>query len=438
MVSYVLKRLAIGLPTLWVVLIIAFGLSKCHHTDSAYELCKLEGITPGSMSESQSYAKHYMQLGLDKPPFYFSIKPHFHHPNPELVIDIDKRSQLKTLQKEGIDYKIVMAYLSTRDSLIQAKDSVAKTMIFLADYKTIVKQTQKLNVSHPLHIYTQLLKPIDYYYPIVRWNGFDNQVHKWTKSIFRGDFGVSIRDGADAKNRIGSALRWTILLLVFHILISSFISVFVGIICALNKDKWQDKLLQNLALVFYSIPTFWLASILILYFVGDRYGMGIFPIPGNWYIDNQYSFLGQVASQGQQLVLPMLCLVINDIAFFSRLVRSRIIEESGQLYAIMAKVRGIQPKVILRKYVLPNTFITLTSTIVGMIPAGLSGSLMIEVIFNIPGMGRLMYESIQIGDWSVVYGVIAIVAAVTITCMILGDIVYAAVNPKIRDQYAAA
>lgn len=436
MIGYVLRRLALALPTLWLVLMIAFGLSRCHRTDPAYELCKLEGITPGSITESQSYAKHYKQLGLEKPPFYFSIKPHFFHPNPEQIIDADKRSQLIAFQNADIDYKIALSYIEKRDSLISMSDSIAKTLHFSTDISQIKTVLTEVGEGHPLHTFLDLLQPVKYFKPSVKWHGCDNQAHKWTMSIFSGDFGLSIRDGAPVKGRIVNALKWTLLLMFFHIVISTFLSVTTGIVCAINKDKWQDKLLQNLALIFYSIPTFWLASILILYFTGDRYGMGIFPVPGNWYLDTNSSFLGQVASQGQQLILPILCLVINDIAFFSRLVRSRILDESSQLYAIMAKARGIKPKDVLRKYVLPNTFITLTSTIVGMIPAGLSGSLLIEVIFNIPGVGRLMYESIQIGDWSVVYCVIALMGLVTILSMIAGDIIYAAVNPKIRDQYA--
>jgi ABC-type dipeptide/oligopeptide/nickel transport system permease component len=172
-----------------------------------------------------------------------------------------------------------------------------------------------------------------------------------------------------------------------------------------------------------------------MYFTSDRYGMNLFSPPGNWVIEEDISFIRQVLSQGNQLLLPVLCLVINDIAFFSKIVRSRILDESKKLYVIMAKARGLSAGTILSKYIMPNTLITLITSILSMIPAGISGSLLIEVIFNIPGMGRLMYESIQIGDWSVVYGVVSIIGSVTIVSIIIGDIIYGLINPIISEQY---
>jgi peptide/nickel transport system permease protein len=434
MFTYIVKRILTAVPTFWLVLMVSFGLSKCHSTDPALEMCRLEGINPGSSVEADSYAKYYKDLYLDKPAFYFSLVPNYYHPNPNEIIDVQVRSQLISMQNEGVDGLSALKYINVRDSLIGNGDFLAKELQFT----TSIADIQKFIFKHSDHTISKLgstLKPKTHFYPKFLWHGTDNQAHIWLASFLGGDMGISIRNGLPVSSRISSAIKWTILLMVLHIVISTVLSISVGMICANYKDRWQDNFLQNVALLFYSVPTFWLASMLLMYFTSDRYGMNLFSPPGNWVIEEDISFIRQVLSQGNQLLLPVLCLVINDIAFFSKIVRSRILDESKKLYVIMAKARGLSAGTILSKYIMPNTLITLITSILSMIPAGISGSLLIEVIFNIPGMGRLMYESIQIGDWSVVYGVVSIIGSVTIVSIIIGDIIYGLINPIISEQY---
>jgi len=132
------------------------------------------------------------------------------------------------------------------------------------------------------------------------------------------------------------------------------------------------------------------------------------------------------------LVLPIICLVANDIAYLSRLTRNNIIFQQMKGFVTMAKAKGLDDRKILTRHILPNALIPIITIIAGSIPAGLSGSLIIEVIFNIPGMGRLMFDSIYSSDWNVVFGILIIISIFTIIFLLLADLLYGWLNPKIK------
>jgi peptide/nickel transport system permease protein len=124
-------------------------------------------------------------------------------------------------------------------------------------------------------------------------------------------------------------------------------------------------------------------------------------------------------------------MVANDFAFLIRLIKKQTIEQKHQLYVKMAIAKGLDEKSILTRHILPNVGIQILSVFTGSIPAAFAGSLIVEVIFNIPGMGRLLYHSINSSDWNVVFGILIVLAFLTIMINIIGDFMYVRLNPKI-------
>ena len=189
-------------------------------------------------------------------------------------------------------------------------------------------------------------------------------------------------------------------------------------------------------MIIYAIPVFWLASLLIIYFTSDRYGawMNIFPSPGLWYIPEGQSMWTTFSMYGSQLILPIICMVANDIALLSTMVRNNVAAEKSKLYVLMAYAKGLSQQQVLTKHILPNVLLPLITIAGSRLAAGLAGALIIEVIFNIPGMGRLMYDSIFAADWNVVFGILVVLSLLTILILLITDVLYAIADPRIKFQ----
>jgi len=278
----------------------------------------------------------------------------------------------------------------------------------------------------------------NFYYPKINWHGFDNQFHQWATNILTGNFGVSLKDGRMVGDKISGALKWTFLLIFLNIFFTTLIAVPAGLYAGYSEGSWFDKISSFFWILLYAIPVFWLASLLIVYCTSDQYGrwMDLFPVPGIWYIPEGQSFVQSLAHFSGQLVLPVICLIANDIAQLSRITRNNVIELKSKLYITYARSKGLDQWQILKNHILPNALLPLITVIGGRIPAGISGSLIIEIIFNIPGMGRLIYESIFSADWNVVFSILLVISIFTILFMLLTDIVYIAVHPKIKSAMA--
>jgi len=183
----------------------------------------------------------------------------------------------------------------------------------------------------------------------------------------------------------------------------------------------------------FSIPLFWIATLLVIYFTTDTYAlwMNIFPSVGIDIYPGESTFY-QIIKNARNFILPVLCLSLPAITYIARLVRRSILDQLSQPYIMTAASKGLTEKQILRRHAFPNAMLPLVTIFVESIPSVLGGSVLMEVIFNLPGIGRLLYDSIGVGDWNVVFGITMIIALVTTLSYLLGDILYGFVNPKIR------
>jgi peptide/nickel transport system permease protein len=443
MIRYAIKRLLYIIPSIGIVMLIMFMLSKANHDDPAESLCRLEGITPGHPSEAVEYSKHYKNLSLDKPTFYFGVQPSFYHPDINGIVNKQTRIAVQKLTHQKIGYESAIRYIHDRDSLIKVqlsdtsmsqKHRFIQSLQFVTDVKIINEALDSFPSGSPWQQIVNNLNQgkLSFYYPRFAWNGINNQFHGWASHFVRGDFGTSLQDGQPISTKVSTALKYTLLFLIISLLISTSISVITGSWSGFYEGGWIDKITNIVWLVLYSIPTFWLASMLILYCTSDRYGLPIFTSPGNWNIDEQKAFLPQIFASANMLILPIICMIANDLAYFTRMTRNNVISQKTSLYSTIAYARGIKSSTVLWKYILPNSLIAMSTVLVSLIPAGISGSIIIEIVFNIPGMGRLLYDSINHADWPAVYCIVMIISIVTICMMAFGDIIYMWINPKIK------
>jgi peptide/nickel transport system permease protein len=458
MVSFVIKRILLIIPTIVFAMIIAFSLSKMVPGDTADAMLLLQGIHHDSKNYTTEYEKIYTKYGMNKSLFYFGIHPHFYPSNIHQITDQTTRNQVREMLHQKRHFSEISKFIKSRNDFIrfarvdtnyylQTNQDAIKNISFTAQIQEIEKSV--MTISPPKNTdlrvkYDAMMSSfqslknnkITFFYPVMTWHGIDNQFHHWFKNIIKGNFGESAKDGRTVYSKISAAIRWTFLLIILNLLVTHIIAIPSGLYSGYNSEGWYDKISNFIWILLFAIPVFWLASMMIIYFTSARFGawMDIFPAPGNWYIMDNQSFLTTLTQYSSQLILPVICLAANDIAQVSRVIRNNVVKQKNTLYVRFAKSKGLTDVKTMFHHILPNVMIPMVTLIGGRIPAGLSGALIIEVIFNVPGMGRLMMESISSYDWNVVFGILIVISFFTILFMLITDILYHLVNPKLKSM----
>lgn len=265
-------------------------------------------------------------------------------------------------------------------------------------------------------------------------SGFDKPMHVryiiWIKHLAKFDFMTSHKDGRKVTSKIFERLPRTLLLNVVSLIIIFGVALPIGIISALKQNSIVDKGLSLFVFIGFSIPTFWLA-LLLMDFLGIR--LGILPVSG-WVSINhdELGFIGKIFDIAKHLILPASVAAFGGLAGLSRYSRSSMLEVIHQDYIKMARAKGIPESKVIWKHALKNAFLPVV-TILGLsLPELIGGSFIFETIFNYPGMGRLGYEAIMARDHNVVMGIGVMVALLTLLGNFIADITYAYVDPRIR------
>jgi len=257
------------------------------------------------------------------------------------------------------------------------------------------------------------------------------QYTRWLKRVVKFDFGESFKDHRPVIQKIKEALPITLTLNVIELLIVYFISVPLGVFSALRRESLIDKAVMVNLFILYSLPTFWVATILIMVFAsGDH--LNWFPIVG-WVSDGAetlpwYKWLGNVA---WHLVLPVTCMVYGSFAFLSRFSRANMLEVIRQDYIRTAKAKGLPRRTVIWKHAFRNSLIPLVTLMGTLLPALMGGSVIIEQIFSIPGMGKLGFESVLARDYPTIMAIASIEALLTLVSLLISDIAYVWVDPRI-------
>ena len=237
----------------------------------------------------------------------------------------------------------------------------------------------------------------------------------WKKIVTKQDFGISFKYKLPVwdlvKVRIPVSLKLTAITMVVQYLIA----VPLGLLCAYKKDSIFDKITVNLTLIMTSVPSFWIAVLLML----------LFAVKLKWLP------LGGFESW-KHYVLPITAGVLGGIASTLRLTKSEAIDALNEKYVSTAYAKGLSKHDVLIKHVLRNSMIIICVQVSQSLPWLLSGFIILEKIFVIPGMGGLMISSIVYQDFNVVQCIILIISVLTVICNIIADIVLGLLDPRIR------
>lgn len=236
----------------------------------------------------------------------------------------------------------------------------------------------------------------------------------YTANVLRGDFGMSLRWQIPAFELWLSRLPYT-LILGITTAIGGPIGFFLGIISAVKVNKWPDNLSRLLAFIGMSMPQFWVAIMLVM----------VFSVRLHWLPTSGWGGI-------QYLILPSVAVLINGLAGGIRITRTMMLDVLDTEYIKMARIKGVSQFAIVVKHAFKNASLpSITGMILG-IPGILAGALVIEMIFNWPGVGRLMVEAVFTRDYPLVQCSALLGSGLFLICSILVDIAYVYIDPRIR------
>jgi peptide/nickel transport system permease protein len=250
----------------------------------------------------------------------------------------------------------------------------------------------------------------------------------YSGSVLSGDLGTSYVHRRPVAQLIRERIPATLLLTGTAMALSTVGGLAFGMIAARRPFGWVDLGVSTAALVGYALPVFWLAQLAVLAFA---LGLGVLPVQGMENAGLDLRGLDRVLDIARHLVLPSLVLAASEVALLTRMTRAGLLQEQGKGYIRTADAKGLERSQVLRRHALPNALlpvVTLLGTRVGFL---ISGAVLVENVFAWPGLGRLLVESAQSRDYSVVLGMVLLVTFALVVANLVTDLAYARIDPRI-------
>ncbi len=452
MLQYIFKRILYFIPTFLIVSLIIFFLSK-----AAGEFLRCEEVQFGEVSIEDCKIEAH-QKGYDKPIFYFIFSTAAHPDTLYKIFREERRNALHQLigqygnwseisrykqalqqfeeqvdatrlnqnNRKGIaklQKAINLLFVSAKDPVINSQ--LTKIEAVITDSSFLVLQPHALAVSNAYMAIKEQATPNKLVIPAINWYGINNQYHFWITNFLSGNFGISIRDSNPVMDKIKARLPWTLYISIPAILLIYLIAVPLGIYTAVYRDSNFDKIITTSLLLIYSLPVFWIGTMLVNFFTTPEYGMKWFPSIG--LNGNELTW-----DNITRLILPIFCVTYGSLAFMTRQMRSSMLNTLQQDFIRTAKAKGLSSSAVIWKHAFRNSLFPLITIFGAVLPSAFAGSIIVEYIFNIEGMGWLLLKSIRSTDWPVVYAILMISAILTMVGLLIADILYVIADPRVR------
>jgi len=258
------------------------------------------------------------------------------------------------------------------------------------------------------------------------------QYARWFAALLRADLGTSLKDRQPVWEKIRPRLPVTISIEVISLLIMYAIAIPLGIYSAVRPDSRLDRFLTATIFMQYSVPSFWLGVLLIVYFCGGDYfawfppgGLRSLEYSADWTLGRR---LGDLSLH---LVLPIFVTTLGSYTELSRYLRSAMLENARQDFIRTARAKGVPERAVILQHMLRNSLIAMVTIVAGVLPGLIGGSVIIEKMFSIPGIGQLGYQAVLARDYPVVLALFATSSFLTLLGILLADVALALVDPRI-------
>lgn len=266
--------------------------------------------------------------------------------------------------------------------------------------------------------------------------GLDKPLHVqyavWMKNLLSMNFGESFKDNQPVWGKITERLPVTIKLNLWSILVVYLVAIPLGIYSATHPNSFGDQVTTLAAFVLFAVPLVWAATMALVFICGGDFYY-LFPPGGLESLDYSESWprWQKFKDHAWHLFLPVVLLSYDGFAGMSRYMRSSMLEVLGQDYVQVARAKGLPEKVVVLKHVLRNSLIPQVTILASILPGLMGGSVIIETIFSIPGLGQLGFESVLARDYPTVLALFTASAVLTLIGILISDLLLAAVDPRI-------
>lgn len=493
MFKYIVKRILIFFPTLIAISLLAFIISISAPADPVEKLTN-SADKEGAANQQSDATKKIKQdlrkkLGLDLPIFYFNFGSLSDCDTLYRLDDKDHIASLSELTHYYGNWSDISFYYKQLSATQLAHEKLNLDNIYLSQDSSNISFTKNqineaitnssfeisaiLETANPdvlaskmsnldeLYLQYEFLSPVakeyelskNYYNQIIEnsshwktyvpkivWHGYKNQYHSWLfgdglerKGVVRGDFGLSYIDNQPINTKIWSKVWISFSFSILSVLFAYIISIPLGIYSAYKKDSRFDRISSVVVFVLYSMPSFFI-GVLLLYTFANPDTLRWFPVSGIQdpsVFDPSWSFFEMASHRLPYFVLPLLTYTYSSFAFLSRIMRVGVIDVFSQDYIRTARAKGLGEGKVVMKHALRNSLLPIITVFANIFPLAIGGSVIIETIFTIPGMGFEIFNSILNSDYPMIVAVFTIIGFLTMLGYLIADILYAVVDPRI-------
>ncbi len=361
------------------------------------------------------------------------------HENADKQLD-DARQEIHSLFVSYEDV-VISNKLSKLKKMIQAESSLGKhAPLFELDESLVACQKSFDEMKSNSSTWKNWI-------PMIRFYGY-NQYHRWlfgdgnwltgkgwksTEGVVRGDFGTSYATKQAVTKTITRAIPWSLFFTIISVFLAYLVSIPVGVRAAEKRGSVFDHGSSVVLFMLYSTAIFFMATLLLLTFANPAV-FNIFPAngvkPATGYADG-ISLWEKFKISLPYLILPLACYTYSSLAFLSRTMRVAMLEVISQDYIRTAKAKGLSNFLVIYKHALKNALLPIITVFANVFPAAVGGSVIIEVIFGIPGMGQEIFQAISTKDYPMIVCVFSLSGFLTLVGYLVADILYAVVDPRI-------
>ena len=266
--------------------------------------------------------------------------------------------------------------------------------------------------------------------------GLDKPLHVqywvWLKNLATLSFGDSFKDSQSVWAKISERVPVTVTLNVWSLIVVYLVAIPLGIYSATHPNSLGDKVTTLAAFILFAVPLVWAATMAIVFICGGDFYY-LFPPGGleSLEFSESWSMWKKFKDHAWHIFLPVVVLCYGGLAGLSRYMRSSMLEVLGQDYVQVARAKGLPERIVILKHVLRNSLIPQVTILASILPGLIGGSVIIETIFSIPGLGQLGFESVLARDYPTVLALFTVSAVLTLIGILLSDFLLAAVDPRI-------
>ena len=479
---YLLKRILGFIPGLFVVALLAFVIGRIAPGNPIATSDPYQNYESANSLDNHFVSQKVIEAsGLRLPVFYFSLESAADADTLYRIADIEQRQLLSHMcrvtgkpdatliwfhkllktdtllrnykpQAQLVNPKLFeervnkIKYLNHQLSRYATVDQRQERADTLLELLQIVPGMQSIKTSfeqseHALKVMMSQRNAWLQWLPVVRFHGASNQYHVWlfgsgnhSKGILRGDFGYSLRDGQAIGPRIAEKMLRTLALMAPTVLLTWLLGMYLGFTAAKFRHKITDRLIEGISTAFWSLPLFFIATCLLMLFANPDV-LDWFPTSGirnELIYEVQWPWYKKALHSLPYLILPICAYTLASLALIVRQTRNGMMAELDKDYVQAARIRGVPESRILKHYALRNALLPLAAMLGRYVPVLLGGSVVLETVFNIPGLGLETYESILSKDYPTIVALFTIYGFLTMLGYLISDVLSAALNPRIN------